>query len=309
VSVRGLSNRQVVDALARAAEVDRDAVGEAGGRDRQAVVERWLSVPKAAVEHPKRLRNAGSQGKLRVLEVREGARAVDAVAVVGLAWQLRLRGAASDGGYLRARAILDRLRHAGFPNYLAAPLTHPGHARLGRLLAQKRALPPRAAQGVSRRRLMAAYQARLTNLMIGERCAAGDLGCALPGDVLEVGCNRPPHRRALEVVADPAAAQPRIESWEAVPMAPLFGDGMAVAEDLAAEREWELLAREGVEPVAFARLVGGRRAYRVRPAAAQVDLDGEDLVLDCQLPTGAFLDHLIAEFTAGAPDGGGEDDD
>jgi tRNA(Glu) U13 pseudouridine synthase TruD len=81
-----------------------------------------------------------------------------------------------------------------------------------------------------------------------------------------------------------------------VQLGPLFGTGMPPAAGEAAAREAALLAEEGLDEAACARLEGGRRAARVQPGKVVVDCDGGDVVLSCDLALDTWLDTLLAEL-------------
>ena len=68
----GLGHRQAVAAIARAAGVEPHLVASAGSRDRHAVVQQWMTVPKAPIDNPKQLKGAGYKRQLRVLKCVKG---------------------------------------------------------------------------------------------------------------------------------------------------------------------------------------------------------------------------------------------
>lgn len=295
---QGLSLRQVIAAVARSVQIDPATVSAAGARDRQADVSQWLSLPTELVEHPQALRNAGYQRKLRVVDTRRHHRPMDWSQVVALDWQLRIPGAGTDDGFQRARALLDRLRRQGLPNYHPLAVTGRGQeAKWGRLLAQGRPLPAAVQRSAgSSGRLLAACQAQLFDRWLAARLDDGLFDRLLLGDVVETGCNRHPDQRAAGRVDDPAAWTPRFDSWEVVPMGPLFGADLDPASDLAGEREAAIWADTGLDKRALAKLRPGRRAMRVQPSRVQCDLDGDDLTLHCRLPCETAIGVLLEEL-------------
>jgi tRNA pseudouridine13 synthase len=295
--VGGLSVRQMVSAIARAGDIPEEAVGFAGGRDRNAVVLQWLSVPKDLVEHPKRLGNAGYQRQLLIQEIREGRGPIGPKSVGMLRWRCHLRGAAVDEGFLRARAILDRLRQRGFPNYLTRSQAGGNQAKWGRLLAQGRGLPPRVqATGADPKRCLLTFRNQVFNRLVAARLDAGLLGTVLDGDVVEVHGNKPPPKRARELAEHGADYQPRCDSWEVVPLLPLFGRELMASAAAAREHELAMLTELEVAESAFDRLYGERRSLRIQPTSAQVELEKGDLVLTCRLPGEAHIEALLEEF-------------
>ena len=296
IRVTGLGPRQIIAAIARAGAVEEDAVAIGGGRDRRAVSIQWVSVPQDLVEHPKRFKTAGYKQKLSVLEIHEGRGPVHAGLVATLRWRCTLRGH-GDAGFMSARAILDRVRQRGFPNYLGRALAGGNQARWGRLLAQGKGLPPRVqGAGADPRRCLLAFRGQLFNQLVAARLDEGLLGTILDGDQVEVHGNRPPPKRERELAAVGVDYQKRCDAWEAVALLPLFGRELPASAATARERELAALAAVEVDEVAFDRLKGERRALRAQPTAAQVDIQRRDLVVVCQLPTDCHIDALLEEF-------------
>jgi tRNA(Glu) U13 pseudouridine synthase TruD len=81
-----------------------------------------------------------------------------------------------------------------------------------------------------------------------------------------------------------------------VVLGPLFGAGMIPATGEAGERELATLLDAGLSLAQVQQLHGARRALRVQPAKAMVDLDGQDLVVQCELPEEAAITTLLDEL-------------
>lgn len=288
----GIGTKQCRDAIARAVHVPAEKVVTAGNRDRRGRCVQWFSLPADLVEHPQALRTAGTQGKLRVLDVQLAHKAIDVVGIERLRWKARLAGAAAGDGYRRAREILDRLRRDGCPNWVHATALGPDQqlARWGLMLLEGRRLPGAAGAGVTPGRCLFAAQGQLFNRWLARRIEDRLLATAIPGDVVRTA-------QGEAVVADDLPRwQRRLESWEAHPLGPLFGQGMASAAGDAAAREAEVIAEAGLDDARIARLHGGRRLARVQPGKAMVDIDGGDLVIACELPPEAFLAVVLEEI-------------
>jgi tRNA pseudouridine13 synthase len=305
VAKTNLGTQQVRAAIARSVQIDVEHVTCAGHRDRAGRCVQWFSVPMAVVDNPGPLRRAGVQGKMQVLELTASHKAVGPELVERLRWRLRLRGGARDGGYIKARALMDRLRLGGLPNYIAAErLGEDGSlAKWGRMLLDGKRLPAQvAASGVDASRCLRAVQEWLFNRYLVQRVEAGLLGACLPGEVVRGS------QGEITVVADPAHVEKRFASWEAVALGPLFGDGMRPAADEAAACEAAILEDAGLDEARVRRLRGDRRALRVQPAKAQIDPEGDDLTITCELPTDTYVTVLLDEFLRqeAAPDAGSE---
>lgn len=297
VRSNAVSPHRVALAIARAASIEIDHVAHAGPRERRAQCDHWFSVPKAEVEHPACFRNAGYQRRLKVLEVREGARPIGPREVLAMQWQLRFAGGSADEGYDRAKAILDSLRRTGCPNYILGQHSSAQLAKWGKLLAQGKDLPRRVREkGESPKRMLLVYRDQLFNTWIAQRIASDVFSAPLAGDVMEIGCNRPTWERDTMIVTDPESMRGRMDSWEAVPLGPLFGADMPESQDDARACELAACTEQGVKEQAFSRLAGARRALRFRPAELAVDIAGKDLTVQCQLPVSVRIAPLVEEL-------------
>ncbi|GDY11229.1 tRNA pseudouridine synthase D [Planctomycetota bacterium] len=278
----GLGTTQARQAVARAARCSEDLVACAGHRDRQAAVVQWLSVPARVVDHPNQLKLAGAHGKLTVVNVLGCPRPVTASSVDTLRWSLRIEGAPGTG-YLRAKAVLDRLRRLGLANYIDPVLVTPELVQHGRqVLAGRRAADPSRARW--------AVQAWLFNAACAERVHDGLLGSAIPGDLVADAA------RELHLVADPGSWRGRLDNHDAHPTGPWFGGDMPAPAAAAAEREERLIDAFGVAPAALASLPGGhRRAYRIQPRQVQVLVEGSAIRISCDLPAETHIAVLLRE--------------
>jgi len=301
ISKEGLSTQQARAAIARAAVVDVTTVGFAGRRDRVGRCIQWFSVEAEKVDNPGALRRAGTQGKMKVLDITASHKPVSEATVSRLRYQVRIKGGNRDGGYRKARQVLDALRRGGLPNYI--PLVRLGAdqvlARWGRMLCQGRPLPRQVrASGVDPGRCLRAWQDQLFDRYLASRVEDGLLGQCLPGELV---INRSDE---IAVVADAVHGQKRMDSWEIVALGPLYGEGMQSAANEAAAREMRILTAHAMQPHQVQRLRGGRRTVRVQPTSVLVDIQGEDLNLSCELPVDCHLSSLIDEVlkTPATPD-------
>ncbi|MBA2479359.1 MAG: tRNA pseudouridine(13) synthase TruD [Planctomycetes bacterium] len=298
VSKSGLGTQQARAAIARAGAVSIDFIECGGNRDRHGRSVQWFSVPANLVENPGALRRAGTQGKMSVLELTASHKPVTPAHISRLHWKVRIRGANRDGGYHRAKAILDHLRRGGLPNFV--PLSCFGReasfVKWGRMLLQGRRLPAQVAStGVDEHRCLRSVQESLFDRYLSSRVEDGKLATCLEGDVVE---NR---QGEVSVVAFREHVQKRMDSWEVAPLGPLFGSGMEPAAGEAAMREEATIAAADLPTAALGRLHGSRRAARVQPTKVILDLDGEDLILTCELPTDTYITVLLDEIMKPGP--------
>lgn len=297
----GLPVSQARSALARSVGVDPAQVASAGTRDRRAQVEQWFSLPAAEVEHPQGLRNAGTRGQFKVLTTTHDREPVSAERIAALAWEVRLPGAAAADGFGRARAILDRLRQRGCPDWFPPQRYGPQGVWLAQglelLRGQRRRLPAEETG-----RALAAVQGHLFDRWVAGRLADGLFNQVLSGERVVVGCNQPPSRRSEEIVTDAAAMQRRMDVFEVVPLGPLFGAAMSAVDGEPALREEQVRVAAALPASAWERLRGARRPLRFQPVSVAVDIDRGDVAVACRLPTGSAVDALLGELGMLTPD-------
>lgn len=292
VAKDGISTAQAADALARAAQADPACVGCAGLRDRGVRFVQWFSLPVEACGNAGALRRAGAHGRMQVLALSAGHQAVGPETVRAVHWRVRLVGAKAGDGFRRARILTDRLRTLGLPNrFHAARFGREGElARWGLLLLQGRRLPDRVRGGADAGRCLQAVQGWLFNRWLAGRTSLERLAGCVVGDLLRGNDG------SEKLVEDVAHGRRRLECWEATVLGPCFGAGMAPCAGEAAAEEAQVLVQAGLEPDQVLRLRGGRRALRVQPQRLVMDVEGDDLILDCELPVEAYIDCLLEEL-------------
>ena len=289
----GLGTNQVRQALARSVQIAPELVSDAGNRERQGRFVQWFSLPLEPIDNPGPIKRAGAHGKMQVLKVTHSHKPFTAACVERITWKFRLKGGNLDGGYQKAKAILDYLRTAGVPNYVPAARLGPDgqFVRWGKLVLRGERLPAAVTRGgeVSPGSCLKAVQDSLFNHWVTTRMSDGLLARAVLGDVLQGRLGK------AELVLDPVHADKRVATWEASVLGPLYGSGMMPAEGEAKTRETAILDAADIPSVG--RLEGGRRALRFQPQKAILDLDGEDLIISCELATDASIHVLVNEFS------------
>lgn len=296
-----LGTTQVRAAIARSVKIDPELVSCAGQRDRQGRCVQWFSVPAEPIDHPGPLRRAGVASKMRVLELTQSHKPVTADTIERLKWSCTLRGGRAGEGYQRAKAIMDRLRLVGVPNYMPPNASDDGtQAHWGRELLGGGRLPKSVAANVGIGRCLRAIQEALFDHHLASRVSDGLLDQVLLGDRMRTSAG------VEELVTDVVHARKRIASWEAVVLGPLFGNNMSPVSDAAAERELATLADAGLDALKVRQLHGARRALRFQPAKTLVDVAGEDLLVECELPVEASITALLEEILKPKPETNGE---
>jgi tRNA pseudouridine13 synthase len=106
---------------------------------------------------------------------------------------------------------------------------------------------------------------------------------------------------ACFLVTDAAAEAPRAAAFDISPTGPMFGCRMTEPAGSVREREWQLLAAEGITPDSFnltggLRMEGERRPLRVPLLEPKAGLDAEGLVLEFGLPRGSYATAVLREI-------------
>jgi tRNA pseudouridine13 synthase len=106
---------------------------------------------------------------------------------------------------------------------------------------------------------------------------------------------------ACFLVTDAAAEAPRAAAFDISPTGPMFGCKMTEPAGSVREREWQLLAAEGITLDSFnlsggLRMEGERRPLRVPLLEPKAELDAEGLVLEFGLPRGSYATAVLREI-------------
>jgi len=176
----------------------------------------------------------------------------------------------------------------------------PRHCRPERRLlemVQEGKIPRKAVLAMPRKLLrlyLSAYQSCLFDRLVDMRMAS--LERIWPGDLAYKHVNG-----ACFLVTDPEVEQPRADSFEISPTAPLFGYKSKLAKGQAGLLEQSLLDKEKLNLEAF-RLSGGlamegeRRPLRVPIQAPECIREKDSLLVTFSLPKGSFATTVLSEI-------------
>lgn len=287
---RGLNTPDAVHALARKMGARGDDAGWAGLKDRQAVTRQWASFHHAATPTLESLSVEGVQ----VLEVTRHANKLRTGHLRGNRFTLRVRNVLHEHD-AHVEAAIARLREVGLPNYYGMQrFGHGGrnlHDALRWIVDGERA----PQKPFLRKLFVSSLQAALFNVWLGARVSAGTLATAVPGDLM-----RKEETGGMFDCTDAAIDGPRVTAWEISPTGPMFGSSMRAPSLAEKELEDALLEQWGVSEAHFERVKkfgeGTRRNARVRPEAFKMQREGDDLVLEFELPKGSYATVLMAEL-------------
>lgn len=156
--------------------------------------------------------------------------------------------------------------------------------------------PRKAVRAMPRKLLrlyLSAYQSSLFDRLVDMRLAT--LKQIYLGDLAYKHING-----ACFLVTDPTAEQPRADSFEISPTAPLYGYKTKLAEGRTGLLEQSILDQEQLTLQSF-HLSGGlamsgeRRPLRVPIQTSECIMEGDDLQLSFSLPKGCFATTVLAE--------------
>lgn len=297
IEKRGISTAQAIERLRHVFKLPPAAFGYAGLKDAQAVARQWLSLHTPA-ELP--LHQAEGPG-LRILAASRHGNKLRRGHLRGNRFEVLVRAAARSA---KVEELLDLLARRGFPNYYGEQRQGVDGRNAERGKALLLAGKTGGAASDRQRFAINAYQSALFNELVARRLdTVGDLHTLLNGDLPVLHANG-----AFFHVSTPnlAATQPRADTGEISPSAPLFGYRVELAAGLPGEWERALLAREGLTLEDFrlrskAESPGGeRRPVRAIPADLEHEWvagpDGSALRLRFTLPPGAYATALLREL-------------
>ena len=291
---RELNTAEVAAALARLADVARNAVGYGGRKDRRALTSQWFSVDLAGREEPDWAQGLGKLfgDRVRLLTVAPHRRKLRIGTLTGNRFRIRVRGISGDR--MAAEARWAQILTGGVPNYF-------GPQRFGERGGNVRqALAWFAGERLARRSvrdlLLSAARSALFNQLLAERVCEGSWNRAERGDALQLdGCGSWFVFGANDVPDDIAH---RVDAGDLHPTGPLWGAGEPAtgARIGALERSLSAAYPELTAGLVRFGLRQDRRALRVMPRDGRLLWQGDDLELTFTLPPGAFATAVLKEL-------------
>lgn len=292
LSKSGWNTDTALQEVARQLGLPRGEIGVAGQKDRHALTRQWISLPALAGPRLERFSHPEIQlgeafphshklrrGHLRGNRFRIWVRELDRQPEEALAQVLQ---------------ACEALRAQGGMGHLFGPQRFGWQGRnveIGlRLLSQPRRIRPGDFA-------LSALQSALFNLVWLMRRERGQLDTVLEGDILQKT-----QTGGLFFSSDPVADQARLEEGELRLTGPLFGADRLVPPpgSPAAALEDEALAAFDTPRELWLSLgkkaPGTRRALRTQAGSPELSLDGQALLLDFSLESGAFATRLLGEW-------------
>lgn len=292
VRKRGLNTNEAARRLAEYLELPRSDISWAGRKDKHAIAYQYFSIHWPDENLPE-LAGLDSDA-LQVLDLSRHKRKLRPGHNQGNRFRLRLSNLEGNSSGVDRRLRL--LASHGVPNYF-------GLQRFGRESRNVEAAREMLAKGdlrrVARNRrsmLLSAARSYLFNQVLAARVAAGTWNRILPGELVMLEGTRS-FFLANEVTPD---LQARLEAHDISPSGPLPGLIRKEApEGEALQVEREALSGEIalVDSLVGVGVLAARRPLRLMPRGLQWRLnDDGDLLLEFELPSGAYATTVIAEL-------------
>lgn len=270
-------------------------IGFAGQKDRRAVARQWFSVP--ATRETASFVGYCGEG-FRVLSEHPHSRKLRRGALAGNHFRIRVRGLKGDREAVTGR--IAKLAADGLPNYFGAQ-------RFGREGANLRRVRQwldtgRLQRGREQRAfVLSSARALAFNAVLAARVRANTWNRLLPGEVINLAGSQSVF--ASEHPDD--GLRRRLQAGDVSPTGPMCGAGGVLPGGEAGRVE--AAALEAVTPLpallSAVGLRGERRALILRPVALRHEFDGDALMLEFDLPRGAFATSVLRELVdARAPE-------
>jgi len=190
----------------------------------------------------------------------------------------------------RTRAVADRLKQTGVPNFYGPQRFGYGLQNIHRGFA----LFSTGKKGRKDTFMVSVVQSALFNIWLKQRMQAGDYRRLLSGDIV-----KKTDTGGMFTVEEPAIEDPRFTAGEIVYTGPIYGYKMKPAVDVAGEKEAALFRQFGFATEDFRpfRSPGSRREAILNLTDLTFAEVEEGLRLTFSLPSGAYATTVLREFT------------
>jgi tRNA pseudouridine13 synthase len=298
VEKTGANTEWVARQLAACAGVAQREVGYAGMKDRHAVTRQWFSI--GCQEAANSDWQSWTIDGVRLLSGKWHHRKLKRGALKGNRFEIRLRIPQACGELLDP--VLERVSTQGVPNYFGSQRFGRGGSNVekARRMFSGRARIPRHKRSL----YLSAARSFLFNQLLAERVHRENWNRVLDGDVVMLD-----GRQSVFLAApqDPEL-QRRCGLGELHPAGCLFGEGGLACEGEAASLQEAVFGHhpELTRGLHEQRLKTAWRSFRLVPGSLSRAWEGNDLLLEFELPAGSFatvvLDELVSVHDASISD-------
>ncbi len=297
IEKRDCNTDWVAKALAKIAGVRARCVGYAGLKDRHGLTSQWFSVHMPGMPDPdwKQVESLeGDEGNIKLLEATRHSRKLRRGALKENRFTIRLRNIKGEGDDLvavidqRCRLIAER----GVPNYFGEQRFGHGMANLSAaayMFSNQDLRLPRNKKSI----YLSAARSWIFNRVLSERVQQNVWDTKIPGDVFMLE-----GKTACFWDDGSADLDERIRNKEIHPTGLLWGEGELRTQAAAAELEQRLVDENPVfkEGLCQFKVQQMRRALRVVPNNMQWQLQGNELQLNFDLPSGCYATMVLREL-------------
>jgi len=314
INKASMTTLQVRDALARHSSCAARDIGYAGLKDKHAHTQQWFSV-QGTIPLANSTFNIAedSLAQWQIVESQFHRKKLTRGAHKGNVFCLRIRAIdadITDTQVLKAFSKrVDRIRSNGFPNYFGDQRF--GYHGLNLNRAIDTFISGRRASRDKRGLYLSALRGFLFNELLKLRVAQGNWSRYCEGDLLMLnGTNSffkvtdQASEQSLEPVQagsqqdQPAEMNERLDAGDIHVAGLLCGSYYEASTVLAGTYERQVAEQypELIECLNAADIKPARRAFRAIPAFLDWSQEGQDIVLDFELPTGSYATMLLREL-------------
>ncbi|MCW8963508.1 MAG: tRNA pseudouridine(13) synthase TruD [Gammaproteobacteria bacterium] len=283
-----MNTAHVAKLLARHANLPQSRVSWAGMKDRNAVTEQWFSVHLANKPEPDW--SALNDDKIKVLDVYRHQRKLKKGVLKGNQFYLRITDVKGDIDALKARyeTILDH----GVPNYFGEQRFGFRGRNLHKALAMFRK-PQRRMPRHERGIYLSAARSLLFNTVLDRRVRDKSWNKILPGEICMLNGSH-----SIFPSENETGLQQRLDNFDIHPTGPLWGEGDLPTSANCKMLEIDVIRKfeEFAQGLADARLKQERRSLRLEPRFFQMQVTGDTVSFNFELPPGAYATAVLHEL-------------
>ena len=293
IEKRLLSSDELITLVSRALNLPARGIGYAGKKDRNAVTQQFISVPREVEAQLENLEGSG----IKVLSCRPHQNKLVVGHSKGNRFRIKIRNI-TESSEERITQIAERISRWGLPNFF-------GPQRFGKkgdtaeigfkiLKGETSSLAKHWRNKSGKKFAVSAAQSYLYNRYLLRRFVEAGHRSLWLGDVVFKASG------GIFKVEDLEEERPRFLENEIIPAGPIFGKKTFASSDEATDFEEKILAEAGIERTLFSSfgklMMGTRRANICRPESFSYSIEANTLNLAFTLPAGSYATVLLAEF-------------
>lgn len=285
-----MNTAQVAKLVARHAGLPPSKVSWAGMKDRNAVTEQWFSVHLANKPEPDW--SALNSDSIKVLEVHRHLRKLKKGVLKGNQFYLRVTDIKGDIEVLKDRyeMILDH----GVPNYFGEQRFGFRGRNIYKALAMFRN-PKRRQNRHERGIYLSAARSLLFNAVLDRRVRDHSWNKIMPGEICMLDGSKSVFSSENET-----GLQQRLAEFDIHPTGPMWGEGDLTSTGECNELEMTVsqLHEEFAQGLEKARMKQERRSLRLEPKFFQMQISGDTVSFNFELPPGSYATAVLHELIA-----------